>query len=194
MCALASGLLFSCGQDKQAKEENTTQTDTTAKDTSKKDTEETTTNDTAVDKEKVVAAHNNLRSEIETKIKEIKPVEVSTKELREKVKQKWSKIEFYVLDNQVVRVKTYPHENISKRTEEFYFKDGKLAIVTIEDDGSTSKDKEKGSIEKAYYYQNDKLVSEVNNSKETEFSIKNSEAEELLQEAKEYLEIYKSKK
>ncbi len=190
MCALASGLLFSCGQKKQAKEENTTQTDTTAKDTK----ETTTSNDTTVDKEKVVAAHNNLRSEIETKIKEIKPIEVSTKELREKVKQKWSKIEFYVLDNQVVRVKTYPHENISKRTEEFYFKDGKLAIATIEDDGSAPKDKEKGSIEKAYYYQDDKLVSEVNNSKEAEFNIKNSEAEELLQEAKEYLEVYKSKK
>jgi hypothetical protein len=60
-------------------------------------------------------------------------------------------------------------------------------LAVIEDDGSASRMEEKA--EKMYYYHHGKVVREVGNPKESEYSIKESDAEELLQEAREYLDI-----
>jgi hypothetical protein len=133
---------------------------------------------------------DQLRGEIESL--DIVPVELSTAELREKIKQKWSKIHFYVKDNKVVKVKTYPHSEISKRTEEFYALEEVLALVVIEDNGDGDKGKAKSELDKMYYFDNGKLLKEVSNEKETEHTIKESDAEELLSEFNEYLELYKN--
>lgn len=125
---------------------------------------------------------------------EIKAIEVSTSALREKIKQKWSKIHFYVQNYILVKVKTYPHENISKRTEEFYADANGLFLAVVEDKGDFDKKDENMNIDKKYYYQNDKLVREIKNDEENEYSIKESEAAELLAEFKEYVEILKINK
>ncbi len=141
---------------------------------------------------------DSLATEIDNKQEMIEsnlgdPVEMSTENLREKTKQKWKKIHFYTKDGQVVRVKTYPYEDISKRTEEFYFDNGSLMLAVIEDDGSEEADNEK-KADKIYYFYNGEPIKEVNNSKrEKEYNLKDSDAEELQQEAMEYLDLYSNR-
>lgn len=139
----------------------------------------------AVNADSVVAAVDLLRRTAEAST--ASGVEIPTDSLREKIRQKWSRIHFYSDNGQVVRIKTYPHESISKRTEEFYFENGQLVLAVIEDDGSASRGEE--SINKMYYYNNGKPVREVGSTSEGEYTIKESDAEELLQEAREYLDI-----
>lgn len=145
-----------------------------------------------VDADAVVKSADELRRKIENEIENIEPIQIETTGLRENIKQKWSKIHYYLKDNQVVRVKTYPHKEVSKRTEEFYYDNGKLSIVAIEDDGSGDRGKAKNQFDKIYYFKDGDYITEVNNSKEGEYTIKQSDAEKLLQEAKEYMDIFKS--
>jgi hypothetical protein len=135
---------------------------------------------------------DKLRAEIESF--DIKPIEISTSTLREKIKQKWSKIHFYLKDSVIVKVKTYPHPSISKRTEEFYANKDGLLMVVIEDNGSAAKNQEKDMVDKMYYFNGDSLIKETNKGTESEYNVRNSDAEELMTEFKEYLDIYKKSK
>lgn len=151
--------------------------------------EETETPNVNVDS--IVNVIDDYRSAVESSVSE--PVEVSTADLREKIKQKWEKIHFYTQDGQVVRVKTYPYADITNRTEEFYFRNGDLLLVVIEDDGTGDRGKAKDQLDKMYYYDQGEPMEEVNASGEGEYSIRKSDAEELMQEAREYLEIFKDR-
>jgi hypothetical protein len=93
-----------------------------------------------------------------------------------------------------MKVKTYPYTEISKRTEEFYANKEGLKLVVIEDNGEGEKGKPKDQLDKMYYFSSDKLIKEVSNQKESEYTVKESDAEELLSEFNEYLDIYKSTK
>lgn len=141
-----------------------------------------------IDVEAAVSSINELRTQIETNIGD--PVEVMTTELRAKIKQKWSKIHFYTIDGNVVRIKTYPHESISTRTEEFYLQDGNLVLAIIEDDGTGERGKSEEQVDKMYYYADGKAIKEVRSEEEGEYEVGSSDANELISEVKEYLSIY----
>lgn len=144
------------------------------------------------DTEAHVAKVNAHRSDIEARLGELNKREVSTETMRAKVRQKWSAIHYYADAAQVVRVKTYPHEAVSKRTEEFYFMDGQLVLVVIEDDGTGERGKAEADVDKMYYFADGKVVKETSKGTEKEYAIKDSDGEELLQEANEYLDAYAS--
>ena len=135
---------------------------------------------------------NEKRKTIEQNIS--KPIVVSTSSLREKIKQKWESIHFYLIENELVRIKTYPYKNISSRTEEFYLDNGQLILAVIEDDGSGERGKSIEVLDKLYYFENEEVIKEIRSEKEQEYNIKSSDAEELLVELHEYLSIYKSHK
>lgn len=139
-----------------------------------------------------IAEIDKIRGEIESL--KIQPVEIASSELREKIKQKWSKIHFYVQDGIVVKVRTYPYTQITKRTEEFYANNNGLLLAIIEDSGEGHEGNDQNEMDKMYYYNNGKLIKELKKEKESEYTIKESDAEELLAEFNEYLEIYKNKK
>ena len=120
------------------------------------------------------------------------PVEVSTQNLREKIKQKWEKIHFYSQGGKVVRIKTYAYPSISSRSEEFYLENEQLILAVVKDRNEKGKSESKSELDKLYYYHDNKMVKELKNSTETEYTIKDSDGEELMQELKEYLEVYKS--
>lgn len=141
-----------------------------------------------IDTDSIVTAIDEARAEIEANLGE--PVAVATKQLKEKIKQKWEKIHFYLMDGQVVRVKTYPYENISNRTEEFYLMNGELALAVIEDNGAGERGKNAEQIDKLYYFYNGEALKEIGAENEKEYSVKNGDAEELMAELKEYLDIY----
>lgn len=134
-------------------------------------------------------AIDKFRAEVESL--QIPPVEVSTAELREKIKQKWSKLHFYAQNGSILKIKTYPHPAISKRTEEFYVKDNQLVLVVIEDNGEGPKGKPKAELDKLYYFNKGQLAKEVRNNDKAEYTVKQSDAEELLAEFKEYLAVFK---
>lgn len=137
----------------------------------------------------LVRAIDALKLQIEKSLD--KPVELSTKGLRAEVRQKWEKVHFYTIAGQVVRVKTYPYKEHSQRTEEFYLQNGLLVLAVIEDDGSGARDAEKA--DKAYYYHNNALIREIKSAEEGEYSVRDSDAEELLSELKEYLSLYQAR-
>lgn len=143
-----------------------------------------------VNADSVVMIVDAWRTKVESL--EVTPLNLSTKDLRAKIKQKWSNIHFYAQDGKVVKIKTYPHAGISERTEEFYIKDGELALVVIEDQGAGEKGKSKNEIDKLYYFSNGNLVKESKSNNEGEFSVRKSDAEELMAEYSEYLEVYEN--
>lgn len=122
------------------------------------------------------------------------PVSISTADVREKIKQKWEKIHFYSIDGQVARIKTYPYDQISKRTEEFYLDNGKLVLAVIEDDGSGESGKEDKDIDKMFYFHENELIKGVRKGDEKEYGTKNLDAMKLMEEANEYLDIYAKRK
>ena len=138
-----------------------------------------------------IASINEYRLQLEKEVD--KPIEIRSDQLREKTKQKWSKIHFYEKDGEVVRIKSYPYEGISERTEEFYLKDGQLVLAVIEDHGHYERGKEKEEIDKIYYFDNEEVIKEIASDKELEFAVKNSDGEELLSEVNEYFNVYKEK-
>lgn len=135
----------------------------------------------------LVSYINETRNAIESAT--VEPVVISSAGLREKIKQKWERIHFYSIDGQVVRIKTYPHTSISKRTEEFYLNNQELILAVIEDNGEGEKGKSLEQIDKLYYFNNGELIKEVKTDNKAEFAIKSSDAEELISEVNEYLQI-----
>jgi hypothetical protein len=141
--------------------------------------------------ESLIVSIDSYRQRLENEIEN--PIELKSVELREKAKQKWKKIHFYIQEGNVVRIKSYPHEGISERTEEFYLKDGELVLAVIEDHGLTERLKETEEFDKVYYFDKGDVIKEIGAEKETEYAVKNSDGEELLSEVKEYLKVYSDK-
>lgn len=148
----------------------------------------------ALDVPAIVATIDSQRAHIEAVVsKGIEPITITTDELREKISQKWSKLHVYVKDGAVIRIKSYPHESISQRTEEFYYEDEQLILAVVEDKGMASDERgrEKGQIDKLFYYMGGDHIYTVFQNEEKEETSNPSEKLELQDEAKEYLEIYK---
>jgi hypothetical protein len=144
----------------------------------------------SVDVDSLVAAIDTKRAEIENSASD--PVAVSTSDLKEKIKQKWDKIHYYTIDGKLVRIKTYPHENITNRTEEFYLENDELLLAVIEDDGTGERGKSTEDIDKLYYFADGELIHEIHKSEEREYSLRKSDAEELQTEVREYIDIFNS--
>ncbi|WP_340063104.1 hypothetical protein [Ascidiimonas aurantiaca] len=175
-------LLYSCNTaKKEAKEPDTVQKIVTPEEDGDK---------TALNTDSLVASIDKKRATIESTIGE--PVVIYTDSLREKIKQKWQKMHYYVIDGEVVRIKTYPYEQITSRTEEFYVDKGNLVLVVIEDHGDAERGKPKDQLDKLYYFYNGLLIKEKHSGEEPEYTIKESDGEELASEFNEYVDIYKT--
>lgn len=179
--AVLTLILFfvSCGEP-----ENTSETENSTNEVVTP-TEEVTT-EPEIDVDALVKEIDDKRASIEASIETY--TEMSTADMREKIKQKWEKIHFYTQGDKVIRIKTYPYKSISTRTEEFYLDDEQqLLLAVIEDNGAGDKGKSKDDLDKMYYYHNDKMIFEQRGTEEDEYSVKDSDAEELLEEVMEYL-------
>lgn len=182
--ALLSAALFTaCQPQPEAAATETTKTETTI--------DNTEVELSPLNTDSLATAQMALRGAIEAKKESLTLKSIKTDSLREQVAQKWSLMHFYFDGEQLVRVKSYPHGTISTRTEEFYFDNGNLIAAVIEDDGLSETGEEAAEDDKAYYFYEGKMVKEVNNTSEEETGIRDSDAERLLQEANEYMELAK---
>lgn len=183
--ALALAALMACqpAQQEETKASKTTQADST---------EVAVNGATVQDPIGEMADIDVYRSSIESSLDRLNKQSMSTETLRDQIKQKWSTIDFYTNEaGELVRVKTYPHSEISKRTEEFYFQNGNLVNAIVEDDGS-EKGKEAAFEGKLYYYATGEVIGEKNMTEEEEYNIRKSDGERLLQEAREYQVVFAS--
>jgi hypothetical protein len=176
-------LLFSCGTSQQKAGEQAAKTDTTVKPATE------AAAPAAVNADSLVKIIDAERAKIEGNLKSLQKKTLPTKDLRAQIRQKWSKLDFYSGNGRVVRIKSYPYEQISHRTEEFYFRDGKLILAFIEDTGSQFTGKSEKRDGKTYYFFNDAVIKEDNQTGEKETSIRTSDGERLLQEGQEYLTL-----
>jgi hypothetical protein len=104
------GLLASCQNpdgNEAAAEENTADTAST-----EMVQEETP----AVDVDAVVLEIEALREKVEANLDSLERKELSLENARAQIKQKWAKMDAYLMDGEVVRIKMYPHEGVSERT------------------------------------------------------------------------------
>lgn len=131
----------------------------------------------------------DYRARIENNLDRYTQTTLPLTNAREQVAQKWTKMDVYRDGDDIVRIKTYPHEGISTRTEEFYFENGGLVLAFIEDEGTGATGKKEGRMGKTYIFSNSTFVTERNNTGEAEITDPETDAQRLLQEAKEYLEL-----
>lgn len=178
---LISTITFSCQQNDNARDEY-------AHEETINQVEEALTETPVLDLDSFVNFVNENRAKIENAV--AVPVEIATESLRAKISQKWEKIHFYLLEGEVVRIKTYPYQNISARTEEFYLSEGALILAVVEDNGESDRGKSLEEFDKAYYFYQGEIVKEIHSENENEYGIKDSDGEELLSEVQEYLDIY----
>lgn len=152
-------------------------------------TETPATNEPGFDVAAMTAGIDAMRTAIEENLDSYQKVEISNDQFREKTRQKWEKIDIYLEDGAVMRIKSYPHAGISKRTEEFYFDKGNLILAVIEDNGETVSGNEE--VDKLIYFHNGEAFSEVSKGNEQEWSTLKAEGEELYEETLEYMELLK---
>lgn len=183
-------LTFAIGCQGDTKEKSTA-SEIVKQDSAATSPTETTLENSTVD----MALVNTISAErrrIESILDKTEKKTISFADAREKIKQKWQKMDVYLENGKIVRIKTYPYPQISKRTEEFYFIDGKLALVFIEDNGLDSKEPEADAEGKTYWFKNDKLIHAANKSDEAEISNEiEVEGESLVIEVAEYLRMIK---
>lgn len=185
---VATGIVFSCGQSKtEEKSEHLTQEKAVEVEVVVEEKAQE-----SINVEELVSSIDAKRAEIEGNLGE--PIVMTTENMRAKTKQKWQTIHFYTQNDEVVRIKTYPYAEISKRTEEYYVEGGKLILAVIEDNGEGEKGKPKDQLDKLYYFQDDKVVSEFHSENESEYSVREGDGEELLAEFKEYMEAFNNNK
>lgn len=146
-------------------------------------------NDPGFDVAAMTAGIDAMRAAIEENLDIYEKVEIGKDQFREKTRQKWEKIHIYLEDGNVVRIKSYPYADISKRTEEFYFDKGNLILAVIEDNGDETGGKEE--VDKLIYFHNGEAYSEVSKGDEQEMTTLKAEGEELYEETLEYLELLK---
>ena len=126
------------------------------------------------------------RARIEAAVESLTRREISFENARAQIKQKWKKMDAYLEGDQVVRIRTYP-QGESARTEEFYFKDGKLILAFIEDDGLSNEGQSEARKGKTYWFSGGKFIKEENDTGEAETTAPSDDAQRLMQEAQEYL-------
>jgi hypothetical protein len=175
-------ILFSCGSNDQKKTPGAAV-----------NSEESVASVPKVNVDSVVKAIDMEREKIENNLPSSQKKSLPTTDLREQIKQKWSRIEFFSQNDQLVRIKTFPYEKVSQRTEEFYYQNGKLILAFIEDDGLQHIGKSEARTGKTYYFFEGAFINENNQTNEKETTVRSSDGERLLQESKEYLELFPKK-
>jgi hypothetical protein len=185
---IAASLFFvQCGEGELVEETATEET------SSEEVVEEVVEEEAEVNVDSLVNAIQSSRSAIESDIADLEKLELPTGGLRPQISQKWSAIHFYSRDGELVRIKTYPYDH-SNRSEEFYLENGALVLAAIEDEGADKVGPSEEFTGKLYYYHNDHVIHETNDTEEDEGTIRESDAERLLQECAEYKLIFRENK
>jgi hypothetical protein len=120
---------------------------------------------------------------------------LSPGELKEVTDKEWNKIHTYTDGDQLKRMKLYPSDG-SQRTEEFYYKDGNLVFVFLEENGLGKENHDANAKGDTYYFQDRKLIAAIGADGQP-MNVNGSEAkrmeEKILKESRAFRAAAKDK-
>jgi hypothetical protein len=193
ICVAAVALLFGCTNPAENTESSSAVED--------RDTTATTATE---DEKEIVEKRNAMqfrseieayREKVENSLESLEKKTIDLSAARAEISERWEKLDYYLSDDQVVRIKTYPHRDQRDRTEEFYFMEGELVFALMEKEGADKKGRSDETAGSAFYYDNWELILSMNIPEEDEEVSTDEEDVELAmrlrEEAKEYLEMVK---
>ncbi|MEO6611717.1 MAG: hypothetical protein ABIT05_02250 [Chitinophagaceae bacterium] len=179
-------LLFSCNN-------SGTKTGETKMDSSVTTSTRDTTGDAAL-----VENSEKMKASVEAMAPSLIKQELLLKDAKasESVKQEWMKMDIYKDGSGAIRrIKLYPHQGVSERSEEYYFNNEKLFFVYISDHGVATEDRDEGKPGKEFHFQDNRLIKYDDQSGDKELDVEQERKmyETSLQvKANEYLEIARS--
>ena len=169
--------------------EDTARTDTTSPAMTQEPDIDTTSEANAM---QIRSEIEEYRERIENTIDQLDRQTLNLTEARTEISQDWEKLDYYSDDDNVVRIKTYPHEDKKAKTEEFYFIDGELVFALVEEEGAGKKGSEGEAYGGAFYYDNGELIVSMNvpeNNTEMMDEDMMELGTKLQEEAQMYLEL-----
>jgi hypothetical protein len=101
---------------------------------------------------------SDYRMRIENTSNQLERKELDLSQARANISQDWNRLEYFVSDDEVVKIKTYPSEEGKSKTEEFYFLDKELVFAMIEEADDNAQTMEGEASGKAFYYANGELI------------------------------------
>ena len=85
-----------------------------------------------------------------------KEVKLDSGALKDVTEEKWAKLDAYSRGDHVVRLKVYPAEGT--KTEEYYYRKGKLVYVFVEPAGAGKQGHDPNAQGTKYYFKGSKLI------------------------------------
>ncbi len=89
----------------------------------------------------------------------------------EATKQAWFKIDVYSDSTGIRKIKLYPHPGISKRSEEFYYANGKMFFTFIADAGLENENADENMPGKEFHFIAEKLIRYDDKSRDKESNV-----------------------
>jgi len=113
-------------------------------------------------KEEVQAIDTHVR-QVENKLDQLtrKEATLDAGDVAKVTDEKWTKLHTYADGDKVVRLKVYPAAG--SKTEEFYYRDGRLVFAFVEPSGAGKKGPEPDAKGSKYYFDDGQLIAVVEN-------------------------------
>ncbi len=119
-----------------------------------------TVNDSAADYSQQIAANEKMKAAIEAAASGYAKKEIDLKKsaANESIKQEWAKMDVYSDSAGIRKIKLYPYQGISQRSEEFYYNNGKMFFAFISDSGLSNENKDENLPGKEFHFMGEKLL------------------------------------
>ena len=117
-------------------------------------------NDSATDYSKQIADNEKMKADIEAAASRYtkKEIDLRKSAANESIKQEWAKMDVYSDSTGIRKIKLYPHQSISQRSEEFYYNNGKMFFTFISDSGLNNENKDENLPGKEFHFMGEKLL------------------------------------
>lgn len=132
---------------------------------------------TGAEKDQNVATITQKRMAVEARKGQSTRSEISTDSMNARIRQKLGKLACYSKNGNLLRIKSYPHAQVSSRTEEFHFRDGEVIFAYIEVDGMHGEGNDVHTKGKEFYCNDGQFVAIRNMSGDSERSVRNSDSQ-----------------
>ena len=131
-----------------------------ASESANKETSVSPANNSATDYNQQVAANEKMKAAIEAAAAGYAKKEIDLKKsaANASIKQEWSKMNVYSDSTGIRKIKLYPYQGISQRSEEFYYNNGKMFFTFISDSGLNNENKDENLPGKEFHFMGEKLL------------------------------------
>lgn len=117
-------------------------------------------NDSTADYSQQIAANEKMKADIEVTDPGYakKEIDLARSAANASIKQEWAKMDVYSDSTGIRKIKVYPYQGISQRSEEFYYNNGKMFFTFISDSGLNNENKDENRPGKEFHFMGEKLL------------------------------------